>query len=211
MILDVVAGNASAQLKRSVADSVVRRYLHRALSLRDAGTAGHTHRVSVITEAIGVEMGCSPHEARALFVGSILHDIGKLGTPDAVLQKNGLFDDRDRAIMRSHCQDGFEILRGKVTHEAAMVALCHHERYDGTGYPSGMTADEIPLGARVCSVADYFDAATTEHGGRACLGAREAADEIAGRRGTWFDPAVVDAFLRAAALKTFDAQPSGET
>jgi len=202
-----VAENASVNRKRTVADSVVRRYLHRALSLRDVETAEHTHRVGTVSAAIGIQMGISPHEARELSVGGILHDIGKLGTPDAVLLKNGLYDDQDRAIIRSHCQDGFDILRGRVTHDAAMVALCHHERYDGTGYPSGLASDEIPLNARVCAVADYFDAATSEHGGRASLSALEAADEIAGRRGTWFDPIVVDAFLRAYAFKAFDALP----
>jgi HD-GYP domain-containing protein (c-di-GMP phosphodiesterase class II) len=153
------------------ADSAVRRYFHRALSLRDPGTGDHTQHVGEIAESIGAQMGCSPHAARAIFVGSVLHDVGKLGTPDVVLQKKGLFDDQDLAIIRIHCQDGFDILRGRVMHEAALVALWHHERYDGTGYPSGM-----------------------------------AADEIAGRRGAWFDPFVVDAFLRAAARNAFNTQ-----
>jgi putative two-component system response regulator len=205
---DRAANDTGSQRRRRVPDSLIRRYLHRALSLRDAGTALHTHRVSLVSEQIGAHMGCSPHEARALFIGSTLHDIGKLGTPDAVLKKSGLYDDNERTIMRSHCLDGFEILRGKVTHEAAMIALCHHERYDGTGYPTGMIGDDIPISARVCSVADYFDAATSDHGGPARRTNLEAADEISRHRATWFDPAVVDAFLRAYELKAFDEIPA---
>lgn len=204
---DHTVDEATSQPRRHVPDSVIRRYLHRALALRDAGTALHTHRVSFVSEQIGAHMGFSPHEARALFIGGTLHDIGKLGTPDAVLKKAGVYNDNERAIMRGHCLDGFEILRGKVTQEAAMIALCHHERYDGTGYPNGMTGDAIPMSARVCSVADYFDAATSEHGGPAPRSTLEAAGEISRHRGTWFDPAVVDAFLRAYELKAFEEIP----
>lgn len=199
--------SAKQHRSKNLADAVVRRYLHRALSLRDGGTAMHTHRVSFISLKIGVQMGLSTHLARALSVGSTLHDIGKLGTPDAVLLKDGPYDDSDRSIMRNHCQDGFDILRGKVTHDAALVALCHHERYDGTGYPNGIAGAEIPLTARVCALADYFDAATSDHGSRARLSSLDAADEIAHHRGSWFDPDVVDAFLRALTLEAFEGMP----
>jgi response regulator RpfG family c-di-GMP phosphodiesterase len=188
-----------------MADSVVRRYLDRALSLRDARTTLHAHRVSFIARAIGVQMGCTPHEARALYLGGILHDIGKIGTPDAVLLKNGSFDDNDHATMRRHCEDGFAMLRGKVTNAAAMVALCHHEHCEGSRYLNGLIGDAIPMSARVCSVADYYDAATSDHGGRIRCSPDEAAAEIDARRGTFFDPVVVDAFLRARKLQAFDA------
>lgn len=199
------AANTGGQQSRRVPDSAIRRYLYRALALRDSDTALHTHRVSFISEQIGVQLGCSPHEARALFIGSTLHDIGKLGTPDAVLKKSGAYDEADRATMHHHCVDGFEILRGRVTHDAAMIALCHHERYDGTGYPNGIAGDEIPMSARVCSVADYFDAATSDHGGPPRQNTIGAVDEIARHSGMWFDPVVVDAFLRAFSAGAFEA------
>jgi putative two-component system response regulator len=178
-------------------EALVSQYLDRALALRDANTGWHTHRVAVFANAIARKMGLAEPALDAVFFGGTLHDIGKLGCPDTVLHKAGPYTDADRATMRRHCQDGFDILAKDCTLDAAAVALCHHERFDGSGYPRGLAAGEIPLTATICAIADYFDAATSVHGTAPRLGAREAVVEIAGHRGTWFAPDPVDAFVRA--------------
>ena len=131
-------------------------------------------------------------------VASRLHDVGKIATPDSILLKPGPLTADERAEMESHAQTGYELLKGsgiELLDHAALIAWTHHERYDGTGYPRGLAAEDIPLPGRIAGVADVFDALTTQRVYRSALPVDEAVAVLRDERGRHFDPAVVDAFL----------------
>jgi putative nucleotidyltransferase with HDIG domain len=168
-----------------------------ALETRDSETHGHSERVVTFSLRLGREYGLSAAELKALEFGSLLHDIGKIGVPDAILRKPGKLTDEEWVRMREHPMHGQQILRGiKFLHGAAKVVSQHHEKWDGSGYPFGLKAEEIDICARIFSVADAFDAITSDRvyrQGRPYQAAAEELDEWAGRQ---FDPKVVEAFHR---------------
>ncbi len=169
-----------------------------ALDARDNEVQGHSYRVSaysqILAERLGIERGSLEWETIAR--GALLHDVGKIGIRDAVLQKPGALDDGEWAEMRTHAEIGFGILRGiDFLQPAAALVQAHHERYDGQGYPRGLKGDEIPLGARIFSVADTFDAITTDRPYRRAMPPEVAVAEIQRCAGTQFDPTVVEVFL----------------
>src|SRR4029077_6213571 len=130
--------------------------------------------------------------ARAAF----LHDIGKMGVPDNVLLKPGPRDDAEKAIMRKHCQIGYDMLiRIPFLRDAAEIVLAHQEFYDGTGYPRGLKGEQIPLGARIFSIADSMDAMISDRPYRRALPMSHARDEIKRCAGTQFDPKIAEVFL----------------
>ena len=170
--------------------------LGNALDLKDAETEGHSKRVTAFTIAIARAMGLTADQIRVIARGAFLHDIGKMAIPDAILRKPGALDPEEIAIMREHCYRGYQILkRIPFLTEAAEIVYSHQEKYDGTGYPRGLKGDQIPLGARIFSVADTLDAMTSNRPYRAAQPFPVARDEIQRWSGRQFDPSVVRTFL----------------
>lgn len=169
-----------------------------ALDARDQETKGHSIRVSQymleIARAMGVKEGSQ--EWMDMQRGSLLHDVGKIGVSDSILRKPGKLTDEEWASMRQHPEIGYNMLRQvKFLQGAAELILTHHERWDGKGYPRGLSGEEIPLGARIFMVVDTFDSMTSDRPYRKALSTKEALDEILRCSGSQFDPRVVEAFL----------------
>jgi len=173
------------------------RALTAALETRDQETHGHSERVVTYSLRLGREYGLSSTEMKALEFGSLLHDIGKIGVPDSILRKPAKLTDEEWIRMREHPLHGQQILRGiEFLEGAARVVAQHHEKWDGTGYPLGLSTEEIDLCARIFSVADAFDAMTSDRvyrKGKSYEAASQELDDWAGRQ---FDPKVIDAFHR---------------
>jgi putative nucleotidyltransferase with HDIG domain len=167
-----------------------------ALDLKDTETFGHTRRVTAFTIAIAHRMGLPKEEIRVIARGAFLHDIGKMAIPDKILNKPGKLTDDEMAIMREHAYLGYKML-SKITFlaEAAKIVYAHQERYDGTGYPRGLKGDEIPLGARMFSIADTLDAMTMDRVYRPAQSFGAAREEIKRWSGKQFDPRIVTVFL----------------
>jgi len=155
-----------------------------------------TGKTSAI-RAMARAMGLSADQIRVIARGAFLHDIGKMAIPDAILRKPGALDQEEIAIMREHCYRGYQILRRiPFLSEAAEIVYSHQEKYDGTGYPRGLKGDQIPLGARIFSVADTLDAMMSNRPYRAAQPFSAARDEIQRWSGRQFDPQVVATFLQ---------------
>jgi HD-GYP domain-containing protein (c-di-GMP phosphodiesterase class II) len=184
------------------------RTLSAALEARDPYTAGHVERVSKYAKAVAEEMGLEPRLIHQVAMGAILHDIGKIGVPDAVLRKPGALDDEEREQMRGHSARGKEILSSASGASPAMkdFVLHHHEQFDGKGYPHGLKGQDIPLGDRIIAVADAFDAMITDRPYRKGLSREAAIAELQKESGRQFDPLVVAAFL-----KVLGSEPAGGT
>ncbi len=167
-----------------------------ALDFRDNETQGHSLRVVEYTIRIAGSMGIVEPELGWIRRGALLHDVGKIGVPDAILRKPGKLDGDEWIEMRKHPSHGYEMLRHiRFLAPALEIVLCHQERYDGSGYPRGLKGDTIPLGARIFAVVDCFDAMTSDRPYRAALPIEQARDEVRKFSGTQFDPAVAAAFL----------------
>src|ERR1700675_4962444 len=168
-----------------------------ALETRDAETHGHSERVVTFSLRLGREYGLSRDELKALEFGSLLHDIGKIGVPDSILRKPAKLTEEEWVRMREHPMHGQQILRGiEFLKGAARVVAQHHEKWDGSGYPLGLREEDIDVCARIFSVADAFDAITSDRvyrEGRSYDAAAGELDEWSGRQ---FDPKVVEAFHR---------------
>ena len=185
---------ALASLERSY--DITLEALGNALDLKDAETEGHSKRVTAFTIAIARAMGISSDQIRVIARGAFLHDIGKMAIPDAILRKPGALDPEETAIMREHCYRGYQILRRiPFLTEASEIVYSHQEKFDGTGYPRGLKGEQIPLGARIFSVADTLDAMTSDRPYRAKLPLSAAREEIDKWSGRQFDPQVVKIFL----------------
>jgi len=173
------------------------RALTAALETRDAETHGHSERVVTFSLRLGREYGLTGPQMKALEFGSLLHDIGKIGVPDAILRKPAKLTEEEWELMREHPLHGQQILRGiDFLSGAAKVVAQHHEKWDGSGYPLGLKGTEIDICARIFAVADAFDAITSDRvyrQGRPYAAAAQELDEWAGRQ---FDPQVVEAFHR---------------
>jgi response regulator RpfG family c-di-GMP phosphodiesterase len=173
------------------------RALTSALETRDAETHGHSERVVTFSLRLGREYGLSSKEMKALEFGSLLHDIGKIGVPDAILRKPAKLTDEEWIKMREHPLHGQQILRGiQFLEGAARVVAQHHEKWDGSGYPLGIKGEEIDICARIFSVADAFDAITSDRVYRKGRPYQAAAEELSEWIGRQFDPKVVEAFHR---------------
>lgn len=168
-----------------------------ALDLKDAETEGHSKRVTAFTIAIARAMGLSSERIRVIARGAFLHDIGKMAIPDAILRKPGALNPEEIVIMREHCFRGYQMLRKiPFLSEASEIVYAHQERFDGTGYPQGLRGEDIPLGARIFSVADTLDAMTSDRPYRAAQSVGAAREEIIRFSGRQFDPEVVRVFLQ---------------
>ncbi len=170
-----------------------------AAEARDDDTGAHVVRVAAVSGILAREIGMTEAECEMVRQATPMHDIGKIGVPDAILLKPGRLDEDEFLAMRCHAIQGSKMLQGGKTalvQMAETIARTHHERWDGTGYPSGLKAEAIPLVGRIVAVADVFDALTAERPYKRAWRVDEAVREIASLAGSHFDPAVVDAFLR---------------
>jgi putative nucleotidyltransferase with HDIG domain len=159
-------------------------------------TARHSQTVGRYAEEIARELGLPSDRVERLRAAGVLHDIGKLGVADAVLQKPGALTDDEWADMRRHPELGARILDHANLRDISGWVLAHHERIDGRGYPHGLAGEQIPLEARILAVADAYEAMTADRPYRTALGHDAARDQLRECSGTQFDPRVVDAFLR---------------
>lgn len=182
------------QLEESYLETVLA--LAKAVDAKDTYTADHAERLAKMALAIGRDMGMTEHELESLRCGAILHDIGKIGVPDAVLQKPSRLNPAEWAQMREHPSMGARIL-APIPHlaSAAQIVLHHHERYDGKGYPDGLAGEAIPLGARILTVVDSYSAIIDRRVYKEARSHAEAVSELRKHAGTQFDPRVVEVFL----------------
>lgn len=184
---------ALGQLEQSYDDTL--EALGSALDLKDAETEGHCQRVTAFTISIAKAMPVPAHYLAVLARAAFLHDIGKMAIPDGILRKPGPLTDDEKKIMRTHCEVGYNMLtRIPFLRDAAEIVLAHQEFYDGTGYPRGLKGDQIPLGARIFTIADSLDAMISDRPYRRALPMSHAREEIRRCSGTQFDPKVVEVF-----------------
>lgn len=167
-----------------------------SLGLRNAETEGHSHRVTAFALSIGKRVPIPNNFLPVLARAAFLHDIGKIAIPDSILYKPRALTDDEKKAMRSHCEIGYNTLqRIPFLRDAADIVLAHHEFFDGTGYPRGLRGEEIPLGARILSVANALDAMLSDWPYRDALPMSHAREEIWRCAGTQFDPKIVEIFL----------------
>lgn len=204
-LISLLASAAASSAENNYMDKLIRRSylltikaLANAVEARDAYTAGHTDRVFRVARAVALELGWDGNRLNNLRTGSILHDIGKIGVPDAILNKPDKLTDEEFEIMRKHPETGARIL-GSIPFLKPVLpyVLSHHEKYDGSGYPYGLKGEEIPIEGRLLSVIDTFDAILSDRPYRKSADPQTAMDELIKYRGTQFDPEIVDAFLKA--------------
>lgn len=170
--------------------------LSATLDLRDNETAGHSRRVTRYCLEIAKALGCGSKQLKTIARSALLHDIGKIGIPDAILLKPGKLTEEERAVMETHVRIGYELVSSiAFLAGSAEIVLTHHERYDGRGYPQGLVGDEIPLSARIFAVADTLDAMTSDRPYRRALPYSAAREEIIRESERQFDPKVVKGFL----------------
>ena len=172
--------------------------LAEALDLREHETGLHSKRVAAHTLLLAMEFYRDPDQLREVYWGSLLHDIGKIGVPDAILLKPHRLNAEEWKVMQQHPQNGYRILQNMpFLALASQVVLCHEERFDGSGYPAGLKGDRIPLPARLFAVIDTLDAMTFDRPYRKAMPFDDARKEIMRMSGSQFDPLAVETFLRA--------------
>jgi len=200
---DAVRNLEAAQVQlRLTSDEMIAR-LSLALESRDTGTGDHTARVGRYAHWIARSLGLDDARCDMIRAASPLHDVGKIAVPDAVLLKAGKLTSRERALMQAHTEAGYRILGGSgsdLLELAATIALTHHERFDGTGYPHRLAGEAIPLEGRIVAVADVYDALTSVRPYRRPLSVEDAVRVLGDERGSHFDPDVLDCFLRSAEI-----------
>ncbi|HJV05562.1 MAG TPA: HD domain-containing phosphohydrolase [Actinomycetota bacterium] len=197
-----VAGAVASISVRDPLEHISRSYpeaLHAlvgAVEAKDRYTHGHSARVAELSTRIGLHMGLDPDTLRALSKGAVLHDIGKIGVPNEVLNKPASLTDQEWEWIRSHPVAGWEMAsRASSLADALTVVRHHHERWDGSGYPDGLAGARIPLGARIATVADVWDALTSDRAYRSAWTPEEALNHLVAGRGSLFDPECVEAFV----------------
>lgn len=168
-----------------------------ALHTENPKIESHLERVSLLCRQTGIAMNLPPAAIEELRVSGLLHDIGKAGIDKGILQKTGQLSEQEQALIKSHSDLGYRILRTVPEMEdIALYVLFHHERFDGTGYPLGSRQEEIPLVSRIIAVADAYDAMTNERPYKKILDHDLAVKELEKNKGTQFDPAIVDIFIK---------------
>ena len=187
---------AIVKLQASRQETVER--LARAIEMHDPETGRHVNRMASLAAFLGSRLGMDGERALLLRAAAPIHDVGKIATPDGVLRKQGALTPDERTRMEAHTTVGYEILRDSESDlltMAAQVALTHHEWYDGSGYPRGLSGEEIPIEGRIVAVADVLDALLSDRPYRPAMSIEEAIRLIREERGTHFDPRVVDVLL----------------
>ena len=185
----------NTQLTQAYIDTV--QVLVNALEARDTYTYGHTARVTIIAKAIAKKMGMVPEDLYTLEIGALLHDVGKIGVPDSVLGKPGPLEKDEFAIITEHPGKGSQILKDiEYLENSIPSVMFHHERYDGHGYPDGLSGKNIPLAGRIIAVADSFDAMISDRPYRKKVSIKEAAVELRACSGSQFDSEIVETFIK---------------
>jgi len=187
---------ATKSLKKRELEAIF--LLSKAAEFRDPETASHIVRMSHYSRLIARHLGMDSIEQEMILLAAPMHDVGKLGTPDRILLKPGKLDDDEFAIMKQHAQHGYEILchsETRLMQVAATIALMHHEKVDGSGYPQGLKGDDISIYARIVAVADVFDALTSERPYKKAWPVEKAVAVLQQDSGHHFDPACVDALV----------------
>ncbi|TMG55785.1 MAG: HD-GYP domain-containing protein [Chloroflexi bacterium] len=188
-------GAALAETERTYDTTL--QALSNALDVRDSETEGHSRRVVEYMELIIAQLPVAPGHVATLRRGALLHDIGKIGVPDNVLRKPAALSEAEWVVMKRHPEHGARIISQiPFLQDVSRIVRHHHERWDGMGYPDGIAAEAIPLGARIFAVADSFDAMTSDRPYRRAMSVEDARAEVARCRGTQFDPEIADAFAR---------------
>jgi putative nucleotidyltransferase with HDIG domain len=212
--LSILAGRAAAGLENSrLYQQLENAYLStinalaNAVEARDVYTKGHTERVCYLAETLARRLGWGQEQLSHVRMGSILHDIGKIGVPDSILNKPKPLTPAEFEVMKQHPQMGVKILEGIGFLEPALpYVLYHHERYDGKGYPTGLKGEDVPMEGRLMAVVDTFDAITSDRPYRKNLGYQKAIQELKDFSGTQFDPQVAQAMIEAWEAGQIDQQ-----
>jgi len=182
------------QLQRAIRQSLLG--LANALEAKDPYTRGHSERVGVWSRRLAMALGLPPAEVDTVTQAGLLHDLGKIGVPETVLRKHGALDHAEWALMRNHPLIGAQIVAPfDFFGDGALVIRHHHERWDGSGYPDGLTGTVIPIGARIVAVADVFDALTSDRPYRTALSRDAALAYLSGEAGRTLDADVVAVLL----------------
>lgn len=194
--LEEEVGKATASILAREREMIFR--LCKAAESRDPETGAHILRMAHYSKLIAACLGWTESQQEMLLEAAPMHDIGKVGIPDNILLKAGKLDEAEFAIIKTHAQHGYDILKdseSEIMRLGAEIALSHHEKFDGSGYPNGLKGEYIPLAGRICAVADVFDALTCERPYKKAWELDRAAAFLRENAGTHFDPACVDAFL----------------
>jgi len=179
--------------------------MDRIVEMNDLYTADHERRVARLAVALAREMGLSVERAVGICVAAAIHDIGNVYTPDSILNKPERLDQEEMRVARNHAEASYYMLEGlSLPWSVTQIVRQHHERMDGSGYPDGLSGDDILLEARVLAVADVVEAMTSPRPQRSALGIEEALKELSAKRGSLYDPDVVDACARLFAERAFD-------
>jgi putative nucleotidyltransferase with HDIG domain len=167
------------------------------MDFRDKETEGHTQRVTEMTMRLARTMGIGDHDLQYIHWGGLLHDIGKIGIPDHILLKTGKLTEEEWTIMRTHPQVAYEMLSPiSFLLPALDIPYCHHEKWDGTGYPRGLKGEQIPLAARIFAVVDVWDALSSDRPYSKHWSEEDVYQYIRDQSGKYFDPQVAEAFLK---------------
>lgn len=196
-LLEGMVQDATQEVRTREKETLFR--LAKAGEFRDEDTGNHVIRMARFSRLIAEAIGLDAQESETIELAAPLHDIGKIGLPDHILLKTDRLTEGEQRIMQRHPVIGYEILKdspSKYLRMGALIALGHHEKFDGSGYPYGLVGDHIPLPARIVAVADVYDALTSRRPYKAAWLSDEAVRYLQGHRGLHFDPMLVDAFLR---------------
>jgi HD-GYP domain-containing protein (c-di-GMP phosphodiesterase class II) len=209
----LVSAHARQRLDQSRSEVIER--LVRAAEYRDDDTGHHVVRMAMYCEALARHLGLSKEDCTMLRAAAPMHDVGKIGIPDEVLHKRGRLTPEEFKVVKTHTTMGADLLAGseyELIQLAEVIALTHHERWDGTGYPRGLRGEEIPLVGRICAVCDVFDALTSSRPYKDAWPLDRAVSEIESMSGTFFEPRIVEAFLSIlpeieAIMRKFGEEP----
>jgi putative two-component system response regulator len=193
--LELKVKERTKELEDSQLDLI--RRLGLAAEYKDNETANHVIRMSLYSQMLAKAIGLTEAESNMLLHAAPMHDIGKIGIPDSVLLKPGKLDPEEWAVMQTHVEIGSELLAGSdvpLMHMAKKIAATHHERWNGKGYPAGLSGDAIPIEGRICAICDVYDALTSERPYKKAWSVEKAVDYIKSESGEHFDPELVEKF-----------------
>jgi hypothetical protein len=207
-------GDRSSELRKAlseleIAQAETVRRLSMAVEFRDEDTGAHIERIGRFSTLLAEQVGMEEEFCLRMPHAAPLHDVGKVAIPDAILLKPGKLTAEERAIVETHAEEGHRLLKGSssaILDLAATIALSHHEKWDGSGYPRGVKGEAIPIEGRIVAIADVFDALTSDRVYRKAFAVEEAVEMMRGERGKHFDPVLLDAFLEVLGSSGPDAR-----